>query len=129
MQVGEKLINPMHGYTANMDAKYIRDGIVSVDEKQKCVLDIKENEINVKKAIYEVTNCDSSDVLDTGTIRTFDKNKDYKQFSVSINTDLEDNQEYALKLALVTDKGNKIYYYARIKRNDDKVDDKIIEFA
>ena len=129
MQVGEKLINPMHGYTANMDAKYIRDGIVSVDEKQKCVLDIKENEINVKKVIYEVTNCNSSDVLDTGTIRTFDKNKDYKQFSVSIKNDLEDNQEYALKIALVTDKGNKIYYYARIKRNDDEVDDKIIEFA
>ena len=129
MQVGKKLINPMHGYTANMDAKYIRDGIVSVDDKQKCVLDIKENDTNVKKVIYEITDCDSSNVLDTGTIRTFDKNKEYKQFSVLINNELEDNQEYTLKVALVTDKGNKIYYYARIKRNNDKVDDKIIEFA
>ena len=129
MQVGKKLINPMHGYTANMDAKYIRDGIVSVDDKQKCVLDIKENDTNVKKVIYEITDCDSSNVLDTGTIRTFDKNNEYKQFSVLINNELEDNQEYTLKVALVTDKGNKIYYYARIKRNNDKVDDKIIEFA
>ena len=129
MKVGKKLVNPMHGYTANMDAKYIRDGIVSVGEKQKCVLDIKENDINIKKAIYEVSECDNSDILDTGTIRTFDKNKEYKQFSITINKELEDNEEYALKVALVTDKGTKIYYYARIKRNDEKVDENIIDFA
>ena len=129
MKVGKKLINPMHGYTANMDAKYIRDGIVSVDEKQRCILDIKENNINVKKAVYEISECNNSEILDTGTIRTFDRNKEYKQFSITINKELEENEEYALKVALVTDKGNKIYYYARIKRNDDKVDDKIVEFA
>ena len=51
-------------------------------------------------------------------IRTFDKEKGYKQFSITINETLENNQEYALKVALVTDKGNKIYYYAPAKPQD-----------
>lgn len=129
MKVDDRLVNPMHGYTANMDAKYIRDGIISIDDKQKCVLNIKENDVNIKKAVYEISKCDSSDIIDTGTIRTFDKKDKYMQFNITANEQLIPNQEYALKVALVTDKGNKIYYYARIKRNDDTVDDKIIDFA
>ena len=74
VQVGEELITPMHGYTANIEARYIRDGIVSIDEEQKCSFKIKVNETEVKKVIYEVSACGSDDeIIDTGIIRTFDK--------------------------------------------------------
>ena len=130
LQVGDELINPMHGYTANIEAKHIRDGIVSLDEKQKCSFKIKVNGTEVKKVTYEVTNCGSDDeIIDTGVIRTFNKDKEYKEFDVVINKELEENEEHALKIALITDKGDKIYYFARIKKNEDTVDDEIIKFA
>ena len=77
-QIGSRLVNPMHGYTANMDAKYIRDGIASITDNQKCTFNIKENDVNVKKAIYEISESDSSYIIDTGTIRRFEKNDKYK---------------------------------------------------
>ena len=130
VQVGDELINPMHGYTANIEARYIRDGIVSIDEEQKCSFKIKVNETEVKKVIYEVSACGSDDeIIDTGIIRTFDKDKEYKEFDVKISKELNENEEYALKIALITNKGDKIYYFARLKKNADTVDEKIIKFA
>ncbi|MBE5935819.1 MAG: hypothetical protein E7262_08525 [Lachnospiraceae bacterium] len=130
VQVGDELINPMHGYTANIEARYIRDGIVSIDEEQKCSFKIKANETEVKKVIYEVSACgNEEEIIDTGIIRTFKKDKTYQEFDVKISKELNENEEYALKIALITDKGDKIYYFARVKKNEDTVDDKIIKFA
>ena len=48
---GDNLIDPMYGYTGNIDAKLVKEGISSVDDTGECVFCIKEYKKDIKKGI------------------------------------------------------------------------------
>ncbi|MCR5609788.1 MAG: hypothetical protein K6G26_12075 [Lachnospiraceae bacterium] len=126
---GDNLIDPMYGYTGNIDAKLVKEGISSVDDTGECAFYIKEYKKVIKKVTYEVIDIQNNKSVDGGIIRKFKTEDNYKVFSIAIKAELKEDKEYAVKNTLLTNEGQKIYYYHRIKKTGNKHFDDIVKFA
>lgn len=111
-----EMINPLHGYSSNFNSNMVRESINLVDTEQSIIFAIKENAFDVKKLDYELRKSGQDEIFDEGRISALEKESNYKTVRVKIKEELEEKEEYTLKLKLITSTGKKIYYYTRIKK-------------
>lgn len=123
-----RLINTSYGYSANLDSKNIRDGLVPVGEDQRVTFYVKENEKNIKKADYCIKEI-SGKVIEKGDINSFDKKEQYIVAEFGISNELKIGEEYCLEINLVTDKGDRIHFYTRLLKQDTAHFTEMMDFA
>lgn len=114
-QDGEEF-NLLHGYSSNLDANLVREAITPLTEDQSFDVLIDEKENDVKRVIYELRSTADNALLDTDTINALEKDGDYKAAHIKLKATLTGEQEYALKIILVTSKSRKINYYTRVAK-------------
>ena len=128
-KLGKYTIGTMHGYLTSIDSTTIRDGLIPIDENRKVNLVIDVKETSITQGNYEVVNIKNNDVMEEGKISNFE-NKDGKiNAEITLDNIYQDSVEYALTTVLITDKGDKIKYYSRIKKIDTTNTSKIIAYA
>ncbi|HEX3075265.1 MAG TPA: cysteine peptidase family C39 domain-containing protein [Lachnospiraceae bacterium] len=110
--------NLLHGYSTNIDANIMRDNITLLDGEQSLKVLIKENQTTVKRLNYEVRDCISNELIDSGTISALEMEDDYKSAKIKVKGALTENTEYAVKITTITSTGKKIHFYTRVKRMD-----------
>ncbi len=106
-------INPMHGYTSDIDASLLRNSVTPlVDGKVNLVID--QNRYEVKKLHYEVRSDDGSSLVEDGDLDGFKTNKKgYKTLSLKPRMQLKTDRGYLLKL-VIENSGVNISYYTHI---------------
>ena len=106
-------VNPMHGYTSDIDASLLRNSITPlVDGKINLVID--QNRYEVKKLHYEVRSDDGSSLVEEGDLNGFKTNKKgNKTVSLTPRMQLKTDRGYLLKL-VIENGGVDICYYTHI---------------
>ena len=92
LQVGESFINPLHGYSSELNSSTVRDSITPLDTGKTFAVNIAEN--------------------------AFDKNKKYKVATVHLKEAMDTSTEYGFCMTLITNYSKKIHFYTRIKYYD-----------
>lgn len=109
-------VNTLHGYTTTLDCTTVRDGVIPVGDDNKININITINDVNVTKGMIEVASIESADVLENGNLKSFEAKDGVIKSSYILTKEYENAKEYALVITLVTDKGDKLKYYSRIKK-------------
>lgn len=108
-------VNQLYGYTSSMDMFSVREHLVAVEAEQMLELLIEENQTDVRKLHYEVTEVDTRVEIAEGTVNAFDKDGDRKKARMKISGTMEEGKEYAVEVMLVDAESRRIYYYFRVK--------------
>lgn len=111
----EQEMNPLHGYSTNMDADILRESLTPIDAEKYFHVVIEEHGSRVKRLLYEIWDDQGINMLDSGSISAMEEHDGNKMVKVRIKTEMEEEQEYFVKLTAVTATGKKIRYFTRIK--------------
>ena len=110
------LMNPLHGYSTNINANMIRETITLIDSDQVITISIDQKKSIVKKINYEIRDCNQYTLIEEGSISALTETDDNKSAKIKIKETLDENTEYAMKITAVTSTGEKIHFYTRIKK-------------
>lgn len=110
------LMNPLHGYSTNIDANMIRETITLIDNDQSVTISIDQKKAVVKKINYEIRDSNEYTLIEQGSISALTQTDDNKLAKIKIKEILEENKEYAMKITAVTSTGEKVHFYTRIKK-------------
>lgn len=116
---GENKINLLHGYSRKLDTSAVRESLTPIDLEKTIELFIEEKTSIVKRIKYELTEVNSNEIIDSGTIYALDKTNDQKSAKIKFKTNFTIGREYAVKITAVTDSSRKIHYYTRVKYYED----------
>lgn len=118
LQVGESFINPLHGYSSELNSSTVRESITPLDTGKTFAVNIAENDSKIKKLSYELRDIANNKSIETGAITAFDKNKKYKVATVHLKEAMDTSTEYGFCMTLITNYSKKIHFYTRIKYYD-----------
>lgn len=118
MRVNGCDINRLHGYSVNLDAFLMRETITPVMADQTLTVVISENDYDIRKVTYEITDISNGDKFEDGAVIALDKEDEYKTAKVKIKGALVSGREYALKITLISNESKRVYYYTRIMLSD-----------
>ena len=116
-------INTMHGYTAEMVDRYMRDTVTPLPEDRKLPIRIIWKNDPVKKVRFEVRSLDTTQLVEDTAV-DFQKSSDNQndsgviELELPIQNLLEKGKEYQLKLILQTGHFEQVAYYTRIVWSD-----------
>lgn len=121
-------INELHGYTAQMDAVYMRDTITPISEERMLPIQIQAYDTKIDGISYEIRSLDLDRLIADATVEDYEEEKGRLRASVPIQNLLEKNEEYLLILKLHSGE-NTIYYYTRIMEEKECYADACVAFA
>ena len=106
--------NALHGYTSQMEARYMRDVITPLDSSRQLPITIYRYDNNIAGISYEVRSLDTSRLIESVDLDHWEAD-DYSSSAVLDISPIPDkNTEYLLIIRLTTEKHGSIYYYTRI---------------
>ncbi len=108
-------MNRLYGYSANIPVGMMRESITVLDDGKLIDINIREYETPINKLNYEIRSCDTSELMDSGSVSALTDEDDRRICSIKPDCEFETSMEYSLKLTLVTNVSRKINYYTRIK--------------
>jgi hypothetical protein len=129
LRLDKEEVNQLHGYSNNLTPNLVRESITPLDSEQSFIVVIDEKENEVKRVIYELRSITDNKLLETDTINALEKEDEYKTAKIKLKTELNQTQEYAVKITLVTNKSRKINYYTRVKLEPNSYHEEQIAFA
>lgn len=121
-------INELHGYTAQMNAAYMRDTITPIDESRKLPVAIQTYQTAVDAIAYEIRSLDAGRLIANAELTSYEESKGKITAELEIQNLLEEKEEYLLIIQL--ESGNEtIYYYTRIVEAEDCYVDECVSFV
>lgn len=121
-------VNPLKGYTTQMDAAYMRGTIIPVDSTMEIPLTVTTYDSDVSDMKYTLQAADSSKKITSGDV-SLSSGKNDMQGKITLKKDaIEADREYLLTLTVNAD-GRKVYYYTRIISADDWHAQDCLQFA
>lgn len=115
IKTGDNTINQLHGYSSSLNANTIREGITPLNADQSFEILINEENYKIKKLNYELREKAGNSLVEQGSISVFDQIDKEKAAKIKLNTKLTADKEYAVKIALISSKSDRIYYYLTVK--------------
>lgn len=109
------VVNRLYGYTSPLDEFSVRENIVSVEEEKVIELLIDENNTDVRKVYYEISDVVTREEIASGTILALEKEGELKRARIKLTAEMESGREYVATVILVDSDSRRIYYYFRIK--------------
>ncbi|MBR4574429.1 MAG: hypothetical protein IKO16_05925 [Lachnospiraceae bacterium] len=114
MNVNDEYINPLHGFTTEMEGNYLRGAITPVMANRTVTFRADLYDAVIAKVSYEVRPLDMSRLIEENEISDY-TNEGNRIFATAELKDLiEDDTEYMFIIKLTTSGGDVIRYYARI---------------
>lgn len=119
IKTNDKEMNMLHGYSSNMSANKIREAVTPLGADQIFEVLFQNEKLKVKKLNYEVRDFASNKLIESASVSVFEDSGDYKSAKIKLNASLTKGKEYAVKIALINSKSQKLYYYHRVKVYED----------
>ena len=106
-------VNELHGYVRQMDACYMRDAVVPLDESRVLPMMIHTYGAKVTEISYEIRSLDTERKIAETKIADFNENSGEITVSPTLANLIDAGQEYLLVIKLLSDE-RELYYYTRI---------------
>lgn len=123
MELGE-----LHGYSTEMDAAYMRDGIIPIGDDRKLPITIQTYQTAVDAISYEIRSLDAERLIANADVTSYDEAKGKISAELTIQNLLTEGQEYLLIIQLGSGDSS-IYYYTRIIESTDAHVQDCVEFV
>ncbi len=114
-------VNRLHGYSTNIDSKMNREAITPVDAEQSFKIIINENDYEIRRVDYELHSIYDDRIVESDNIKALENDETgaHKLAKIVLTSQLQQGQEYYIRITLVTNKSKKINFYSRLKQVDD----------
>lgn len=128
MLMGEKKINPLHGYYQEMSGSVVRDSIAALPEDRKLVLFAVLKKNSIEAASYDIRSLDGSELIEKDSKAELEKTSEGVKITLPIQNLIQEGKEYQLRLRL--DMGeNSVYYYTRILLGKEKMAEEMLNLG
>lgn len=117
-------VNPLAGYIQEMDIPTMRDQILPISVGTSVTADIQGYQGKIHSFKYEIMTLDGKDVLKSETISEVSNT-----VKLELGDSISDGKEKVLRITLVTENEEKIYYYMRVIRAAEFNVQQCLEFA
>ena len=117
-------VNPLAGYTQEMDIPTMRDQILPISVGTSVTADIQGYQGKIHSFKYEIMTLDGKNVLKSETISEVSNT-----VKLELGDSISDGKEKVLRITLVTENEEKIYYYMRVVRAAEFNVQQCLEFA
>nr|MCR5546478.1 hypothetical protein [Lachnospiraceae bacterium] len=128
MQALDTKVNELHGYKTEMNACYMRDAVVPLDESRVLPMEIDTYGMEIDGISYEIRSTDTTRKIAETEIEDFVQADDMINISPTIENLIDEGEEYLLVVKL-TSNGEEIYYYTRILIPVSSYEKECLEFA
>ncbi len=115
IKTGDSIVNRLHGYSTSLAANTFWEAVTPLDEDQTFEVQFDKDGPEIKKLNYELREFVGNELIETNSVSVFEDSGDYQTAKIKLNTQLDKDKEYAVKITLITSKSEKIYYYQRVK--------------
>ncbi len=119
----------LHGYTQEMDALYMRDALVPLDENRTMQISVDTYENNVDSVSYEIQSLDTERKIADTTLSDFSGINTTLTTSIQVENLVETGEEYLFILQIHLADGETIYYYTRIIYPSNDYTQELLDFA
>ena len=128
MLMGEKKINPLHGYYQEMSGSVVRDSIAALPEDRKLVLFAVLKKNSIEAASYDIRSLDGSELIEKDSKADLEKTSEGMKITLPIQNLIQEGKEYQLCLRL--DMGeSSVYYYTRILLGKEKMAEEMLNLG
>ena len=128
MLMGEKKINPLHGYYQEMSGSVVRDSIATLPEDRKLLLFAALKKNSIEAAFYDIRSLDGSELIEKDSKAELEKTGEGVKITLPIQNLIQEGKEYQLRLRL--DMGeNSVYYYTRILLGKEKMAEEMLNLG
>ncbi len=124
----EEQINLLHGYTSEMDARYMRGDLLPISKEENIQINITTYSNDIKELSYEIRSLDTSQLVDSGKATLSKETGGLVNGQINLGNILEDQTEYQFILTLTSGKKS-IYYYSRLMIADSEQITSCLNFA
>lgn len=115
MNVNDEYVNPLHGYTMEMEGNYLRGTITPLMANRSLSFRVNLYDAVIAKMGFEVRSMDMGRLVEDTAIEDFTYDESGSMYATITLKDLiEDDEEYMLIIKLTTSSGDVIRYYARV---------------
>lgn len=114
LNVNDEYINPLHGYTMEMEGNYLRGPITPLMANRSIAFRVDLYDAVIAKVSYEVRPTDMSRLIEDTEVTDFKYEGNYIYATANLKDLYEDETEYMLIIKLTTSGGDVIRYYARV---------------
>ena len=128
MQRGNVSFNCLFGYTDEMDVTRMRDTITPLQSDRSIGIRVQTFATKVDSISYQVLPLDGSEALENTKVIHMDQESDEITATITLQNKMLMNQEYALRITLVTG-GRSLYYYTRVVLADALHTDDYLNFV
>lgn len=125
----EQLTDPIYGYTSEVDASCLRDGLLPLDEDRTLRILLERYNAGIESVQFEVRSADTERLIQNETLEDLTENGQYVEGTLKIKDLLEDDQEYLLIISVETDRYDRVQYFTRIKNASYELVDACLGFA
>ncbi len=119
IRAGDEVINRIHGYSSNLAANKIREGVVPLGADQTFEVIINQETYDIKKLGYELREFDGNELIEADSVSVFTEEGVTKTAKIKIKSELIKKKDYAVKITLITSESKKIYFYQRVMLEDE----------
>ena len=128
VKMGDKKINPLHGFYQDMDGLSIRDSIVALPYDRELTLVADGEKYSIESAHYDIRSLDGSELIEKDRKAELEKKDKEIKITLPIQNLIQEGKEYQLRLTL--DMGeNSLYYYSRIILGKDKMAEEMLSLG
>lgn len=123
LEVDGVYMNLMHGYTADMVSRYMRDTVTPLNSDRVLSARITEDGDTVTGIRYEVRSLDTTQLVENTTVDSWEeKEKEDGSTELYVQLPIQNllvaDKEYQLQLILETKQHEQVTYYTRILSSD-----------
>lgn len=113
--VGGVEINPLLGYTVDLQAQLLRESITPIGADLSFTVLIDEHESVVKRLVCRVSEVETDTEMEVREVKALKRESDGKlSAGVTLTGNYANNTEYLCRITLTTNDGRDIYYYTRL---------------
>ena len=114
MNVNDEYVNPLHGYTADMEGSYLRGTITPLKANREVDILIDTYGAIISKIGYEVRSKDMKRLIEDTDLEGYNFENDMITATLPIKNLIEDDTEYMLVIKITDGSGKVARYYTRI---------------
>ena len=118
----------LFGYKKEMDACYMRDTVLALDESRTIPLTVHTHGAEIEGLSYEIRSTDTTRKIAETEITDLKSSGDEITASPSLENLIEEGEEYLLVIKLGVD-GETVRYYTRIMMTSESHADECVDFA
>ncbi|MBR6451657.1 MAG: hypothetical protein IKS87_03040 [Lachnospiraceae bacterium] len=114
MNVNDEYVNPLHGYTVDMEGSYLRGAITPLKANREVDILIDTYGAVISKVGYEVRSKDMQRLIEVTELESYSYENDMITATLPIKDLIEDEKEYMLVILITDGAGKVTKYYTRI---------------